>query len=128
MKPLGCFVVGSIAFIAVAVVCNVYYPDTAIHLGEQVVIGEEGGPAVWLAAGIDDYEPMLEAEERAARGGRGDGEMRFRLAEAKRIFLVAGGSSAEVRDNGFGWVDVKMLDGDKKGQVGRVQRELVKKR
>lgn len=128
MKSLGCFIAGSVVLAVVLVASYVNSPDTAIHLGEQVVVGEEGGRPVWLAAGEEDYAPMLEAEERAARGGRGDGELRFRLAEANRIFLIAGGSLAEVRNNGFGWVDVKLLDGNKKGRIGRVQREFVKKR
>lgn len=127
MKPLGCLIAGAIVFGIVLVASNVYYPDKTVLIDDRVTVGEPGGRPVWLAAGAKDYESMLEAEELAARGGRGDGELQFQLAEASRIFLVEGGTPAVVRDSGFGWVDVVVLGGKRAGQIGRVQRELVTK-
>jgi len=128
MKPLGCFVAAVIVLGILLVASYVGGPDRTVLIDDRVQVGEEGGRPVWLAAGARDFEPMLEAQELASRGGRGDGELQFQLAEAKRIFLVESGTPAVVRDTGYGWVDVVILDGKRTGQVGRVQRELVIKK
>jgi hypothetical protein len=84
-----------------------------------------GGGEVWLATSDEDWAPMLEAQDAAARGGPGSGEALSRLAAAGRVRAYASGTRVRVTKISSSSRFVEVLDGEAKGRSGWVQREFI---
>jgi hypothetical protein len=84
-----------------------------------------GGGEVWLATSDEDWAPMLEAQDAAARGGPGSGEVMSRLAAAGRVRAYASGTRVRVMKISSYSRFVEVLDGEDKGRSGWVQREFI---
>lgn len=85
-----------------------------------------GASTVWLAADLDTFGPMLDAQNAAAKGGAGAGAGIFRLAESGRIRPVANGTRVIVREARPLSIEVQVTHGEEAGLVGWVQRDFLK--
>lgn len=105
---------------------GVAVPSTATRVGDLGTLHLPGGGGeVWLATSEEDWGPMLEAQDAAARGGPGSGAAMSRLAAAGRVRAYASGTRVRVTKVSSSSRFVEVLDGEAKGQSGWVQREFV---
>jgi hypothetical protein len=101
-------------------------PSTATRVGDLGTLHLPGGGGeVWLATSEEDWDPMLEAQDAAARGGPGSGEALSRLAAAGRVRAYASGTRVRVTKTSSSSRFVEVLDGADEGRSGWVQREFV---
>jgi hypothetical protein len=105
---------------------GVAVPSTATRVGDLGTLHLPGGGGeVWLATSEEDWGPMLEAQDAAARGGPRLGEALSRLAAAGRVRAYASGTRVRVTKVSSSSRFVEVLDGEDKGRSGWVQREFV---
>jgi hypothetical protein len=83
-----------------------------------------GASAVWLAADLDAFGPMLDAQNAGAKGGAGAGAGIHRLAEAGEIRPLACGTRVVVRDVRPLSIEVQVTHGEECGRVGWIQRDF----
>ncbi len=84
-----------------------------------------GGSTVWMASTALDCIPMLDAQNKAARGGPGAGGDLCKLAEAGRVVCYPVGTVVRVVKRTSLWRFVEVIEGEDKGRAGWVQAEFL---
>ena len=105
---------------------GVAVPSTATRFGDLGTLQLPGGGGdVWLATTEEDWAPMLEVQDAAARGGPGSGEAMSPSGRGGAGGAYASGTRVRVTKTSSSSRFVEVLDGEDEGRSGWVQREFV---
>lgn len=80
----------------------------------------------WMAFRGGDYELMTQAEDRAARGGKGAGADLYQMAAKGLVRIIGAGTSVKVLESGIDSRKVEILDGEDRGKTGWIRAKGVR--